>query len=110
MLLGLSGAQLAVVGVATTIAVAAVYSAGSTGLLVSAPVWGVLLAAGTLSVAGRPVVGWLPLSSNTTLILSPVRTIVFGLLIVLFLIFEPHGLAEIWRRIRRTFHLWPFRT
>ena len=44
------------------------------------------------------------------LVLSPVRTIVFGLMIVLFLIFEPHGLAEVWRRIRRLFHLWPFRT
>jgi branched-chain amino acid transport system permease protein len=29
--------------------------------------------------------------------LAPVRTIVFGLLIVGFLVFEPHGLAEIWR-------------
>ena len=56
------------------------------------------------------VVGWLPLSGNATLYLSPIRTIVFGLMIVLFLIFEPHGLAEVWRRIRRLFHLWPFRT
>lgn len=56
------------------------------------------------------VVGWLPLGGNATLVLSPVRTIVFGLMIVLFLIFEPHGLAEIWRRVRRVFHLWPFRT
>jgi branched-chain amino acid transport system permease protein len=56
------------------------------------------------------VMGWLPLSGNAALYLSPVRTIVFGLLIVLFLVFEPHGLAEIWRRVRRTFHLWPFRT
>lgn len=56
------------------------------------------------------VVGWLPLSANATLILSPVRTIVFGALIVGFLIFEPHGLAEVWRRVRRFFHLWPFRT
>jgi branched-chain amino acid transport system permease protein len=56
------------------------------------------------------VVGWLPLTANATLILSPVRTIVFGALIVGFLIFEPHGLAEIWRRVRRYFHLWPFRT
>lgn len=55
------------------------------------------------------VVGWLPLD-NATLVLSPVRTIVFGALIVGFLIFEPHGLAEVWRRIRRFFHLWPFRT
>jgi branched-chain amino acid transport system permease protein len=50
---------------------------------------------------------WFP---NAVAILAPVRTIVFGLLIIGFLIFEPHGLAEIWRRIRRFFHLWPFRT
>ena len=56
------------------------------------------------------VVGWLPVSANATLILSPVRTIVFGALIVGFLVFEPHGLAEMWRRVRRFFHLWPFRT
>lgn len=56
------------------------------------------------------VVSVLPLPGNATLILSPVRTIVFGALIVLFLIFEPLGLAEMWRRTRRTFHLWPFRT
>jgi len=42
--------------------------------------------------------------------LSAVRTIVFGALIVGFLIFEPQGLAEMWRRVRRFFHLWPFRT
>ena len=32
-----------------------------------------------------------------------------GGLILLFLVFEPHGLAEVWRRVRRFFHLWPFR-
>jgi branched-chain amino acid transport system permease protein len=42
--------------------------------------------------------------------LAPARAVAFGLLIVGFLIFEPHGLAEIWRRVRRFFHLWPFRT
>ncbi len=56
------------------------------------------------------VMGWLPISGNTLLYLSPVRTIVFGALIILFLVFEPLGLAEVWRRIRRAFHLWPFRT
>jgi len=56
------------------------------------------------------IVGWLPLGGNAALVLSPVRTIVFGALIVGFLIFEPHGLAEIWRRVRRFFHLYPFRT
>ena len=51
----------------------------------------------------------LPGGSNYTVFLSPVRTIIFGLLIIGFLVFEPQGLAEVWRRIRRFFHLWPFR-
>lgn len=51
----------------------------------------------------------LPNSNELTVFLSPVRTIIFGLLIIGFLVFEPHGLAEVWRRIRRFFHLWPFR-
>lgn len=32
----------------------------------------------------------------------------FGLLIIAFLLFEPLGLAEIWRRITRYFKAWPF--
>ena len=56
------------------------------------------------------MVGWLPNASEAMVMLAPVRTIVFGVLIVGFLVFEPHGLAEIWRRIRRFFHLWPFRS
>jgi len=57
------------------------------------------------------VVGWLtPWVPDALSLLAPIRTIVFGALIVGFLIFEPQGLAEIWQRIRRFFHLWPFRT
>lgn len=56
-------------------------------------------------------VGWLsPWVPDAVALLSPVRTIVFGALIVGFLVFEPQGLAEIWRRVRRFFHLWPFKT
>lgn len=40
--------------------------------------------------------------------LSPLQTVVFGLLIVVFLVFEPHGLAEMWRRVKDYFRLWPF--
>lgn len=58
----------------------------------------------------RLVIGLLPIEGDTLRYVSPVRTIVFGLLIVVFLIFEPQGLAEIWRRVQRFFHLWPFRT
>jgi branched-chain amino acid transport system permease protein len=43
-------------------------------------------------------------------LLLPMGQVVFGLLIIVFLIFEPHGLAAIWARVRRIFHLWPFRT
>jgi branched-chain amino acid transport system permease protein len=40
--------------------------------------------------------------------LYPLQTVVFGLLIVVFLVFEPHGLAEMWRRLKNYFRLWPF--
>lgn len=49
---------------------------------------------------------WAP---SATEILSPMQEVVFGLLIIGFLVFEPHGLVEIWQRTRRYFHLWPFR-
>ncbi|MBL7225107.1 MAG: branched-chain amino acid ABC transporter permease [Desulfobacteraceae bacterium] len=41
-------------------------------------------------------------------IFAPLREVVFGALIVFFLIFEPRGLAEMWRRIKNFFLLWPF--
>jgi len=33
---------------------------------------------------------------------------ILGALIVLFLIFEPHGLAKIWSIMREKFRVWPF--
>jgi branched-chain amino acid transport system permease protein len=33
---------------------------------------------------------------------------VFGLVIILFLIFEPEGLAKLWRDVKDYFRLWPF--
>ena len=36
------------------------------------------------------------------------NNILFGLIIIGFLIIEPHGLAEIHRRIKKYFKLWPF--
>jgi len=40
--------------------------------------------------------------------LLPLQQVVFGLLIVVFLVVEPHGLAEMWRRAKDFFRLWPF--
>jgi len=41
-------------------------------------------------------------------ILPFVQRGLFGLVIILFLIFEPEGLAKIWRNIKDYFRLWPF--
>lgn len=42
------------------------------------------------------------------LTIAPLRAFVFGLAIVLFIIFEPRGLAEVWRIVRTSFRRWPF--
>lgn len=41
--------------------------------------------------------------------LPAVQQAAFGLVIVLFLVFEPRGLARIWQRSKDYFRLWPFR-
>jgi branched-chain amino acid transport system permease protein len=41
-------------------------------------------------------------------ILAGIHQIVFGTLIVAFLLFEPRGLAEIWRRLHVAVSNWPF--
>jgi len=38
-----------------------------------------------------------------------VQSGIFGVVIILFLLIEPLGLVEIWRRVRTFFQLWPFR-
>ena len=40
--------------------------------------------------------------------MAPLREIAFGAAIVLFILLEPRGLAEVWRIIRSNFRLWPF--
>ncbi len=46
--------------------------------------------------------------AGVELTLAPLREFVFGLAIVLFILFEPKGLAEVWRIVRSNFKLWPF--
>lgn len=41
--------------------------------------------------------------------LPAIQQMVFGLTIILFLIFEPRGLARIWQRTKDYLRLWPFR-
>jgi len=46
--------------------------------------------------------------TGATLTIAPLREFFFGLIIVLFLIFRPRGVAELWRRVKTSFTLWPF--
>jgi branched-chain amino acid transport system permease protein len=47
-------------------------------------------------------------ASGMAITIAPLREFVFGLAIVLFIIFEPKGLAEVWRIVKSSFRLWPF--
>lgn len=60
VLLGLGMGQLGAVATGLLVIIAGVYTAGVTGLVTGAPLWGPLLALGTLSAGGRPLVSWTP--------------------------------------------------
>jgi branched-chain amino acid transport system permease protein len=45
---------------------------------------------------------------NLDNIVPNLRLVIFGALIIFFLIVEPDGLARLWRNIRNYFRLWPF--
>jgi len=47
-------------------------------------------------------------STAAGITIAPLREFIYGLVIVLFIIFEPKGLAEVWRIVRSSFRLWPF--
>lgn len=57
----------------------------------------------------REIAGWItpyyPLALQAT---APITEIIYGLLIIGFLIFEPMGLSAIWTRIWRYIDRWPF--
>ncbi|QSI33891.1 branched-chain amino acid ABC transporter permease [Variovorax sp. RKNM96] len=50
---------------------------------------------------------WLGFSISTALA-SHLETMIFGALIVFFLIVEPHGLARLWSTAKEKLRLWPF--
>jgi len=51
--------------------------------------------------------GWLGVKMSTALI-SHLEFMVFGAMIVFFLIVEPHGLARLWAVAKEKLRLWPF--
>lgn len=72
---------------------------------------------GALFIAGGPLVieeyatsisgvSWLVEQGGMST--ATLNQLLFGLVIILFLVLEPHGLAGIWFRIRNYFRAWPF--
>lgn len=57
-------------------------------------------------IAGLASSGWVPVSQN---FLSHLPLMIYGAMIIGFLLFEPLGLAKIYDNIRKYFLVWPFR-
>ncbi|MDF3606792.1 branched-chain amino acid ABC transporter permease [Paracoccus sp. DMF-8] len=57
-------------------------------------------------IAGLAQAGWVPVSQN---FLSHLPLMIYGAMIIGFLLFEPLGLAKIYDNIRKYFLVWPFR-
>ena len=55
-----------------------------------------------LKVVGVDVLGW------PTDIVAHLQLVIVGALIVMFLILEPHGLAQLWRVAKEKLRLWPY--
>ena len=51
---------------------------------------------------------FVPVSDVATFV-AQLRLILFGTLIIAFLVAEPEGLARLWRKVKDYFRLWPFR-
>jgi branched-chain amino acid transport system permease protein len=47
-------------------------------------------------------------ASEMATVVSSMRLIIFGVLIIVFLVLEPEGLNRLWRNIRNYFRVWPF--
>ncbi len=55
--------------------------------------------------AGRALQDTAPVVAN---LLPYAQQAVFGVVIILFLIFEPKGLSKLWGNVKDYFHVWPF--
>lgn len=54
------------------------------------------------------VAPWLSVSGGGVLNVFQLQTIVFGVLIIVFITLEPRGLFGLWTRVRNYFKAWPF--
>jgi len=60
-----------------------------------------------ISVGLHAVAGWTGGHAGTDLV-SSLEDVIFGSLIVLFLVVEPLGLAQLWKNVKDYLRSWPF--
>jgi branched-chain amino acid transport system permease protein len=56
----------------------------------------------------EPVAGLFLSSGELSSVVASTRLVLFGALIIFFLVVEPEGLNRLWRNIRNYFRVWPF--
>jgi branched-chain amino acid transport system permease protein len=61
-----------------------------------------------LRLAMEPLGGLFFNAGQLSSIIASTRLILFGCLIIMFLVVEPEGLNRLWRNIRNYFRVWPF--
>jgi branched-chain amino acid transport system permease protein len=61
-----------------------------------------------IRLAMEPLAGMFFQTGELSSIIASTRLVVFGCLIIFFLVVEPEGLNRLWRNIRNYFRVWPF--
>jgi branched-chain amino acid transport system permease protein len=61
-----------------------------------------------IRLAMEPLAGLFFTAGEMSSIIASTRLVLFGCLIIFFLVVEPEGLNRLWRNIRNYFRVWPF--
>jgi branched-chain amino acid transport system permease protein len=61
-----------------------------------------------LRLVMEPLAGLFFTSGELSSVVASTRLVLFGALIIFFLVVEPEGLNRLWRNIRNYFRTWPF--
>jgi branched-chain amino acid transport system permease protein len=75
-------------------------------------VFGVLFVEGTpylLQYFGNNIPSWFPDQTLFQQHIYDLQDVVYGIFIIIFLMYAPGGLVELWERLTRRVRLWPFR-
>lgn len=88
----------------------AIIIVGGVGTIFGSIVGAIFIAGAPLLIeeyaSSIPLVGWV--TDQGGMAIDTFNQLLFGLVIILFLVLEPHGIAGIWFRMKAYFKAWPF--